>query len=76
MVAIGLTFDTGALIALERRKSRMLGVLAVAARRSLRITVPTPVVAEWWRGGSKTTFLAMFDLEPLSDRVAKAAGEA
>jgi predicted nucleic acid-binding protein len=72
----GLTFDTGALIALERRKSRMLGVLAFATARRLRITVPTPVLAEWWRTSSQRSLLAMFDTEPLSDAVAKAAGEA
>jgi hypothetical protein len=73
---VGLTFDTGALIALERRKGRMLGVLALATQKGLRITIPTPVLTEWWRTGTSSSLLLMMDVEPLSDRLAKAAGEA
>jgi hypothetical protein len=46
----GLTFDTGALIALEGRRSRIAEVLAAARTMRVPITVPTVVVAEWWRG--------------------------
>jgi hypothetical protein len=41
----GLTFDTGALIALERRKQSMVHVYTTAQRAGVRITVPTVVLA-------------------------------
>ena len=75
---LGLTFDTGALIALERRAARMGKVLYEARERRLRITVPSPVLTEWWRGSSRRRddIRESFDLEPLGERVAKLAGEA
>jgi predicted nucleic acid-binding protein len=51
-VSAGLTFDTGALIGLERRHQRIARVYATAVADGLRITVPAVVVAEWWRGRS------------------------
>ncbi len=74
----GLTFDTGALIALERRDARLGRVLALATREFRRITVPTPVLAEWWRGDSRRRqeILACVDVEPLDEHLAKLAGEA
>jgi predicted nucleic acid-binding protein len=74
----GLTFDAGALIALERRAARMGKVLYEARERRLRITVPSPVVTEWWRGSSRKRddIRECFDLEPLGEKVAKLAGEA
>lgn len=74
----GLTFDTGALIALERRRPRMQAILAYATLSSQRITVPAPVVGEWWRGHSplRDLLLAGVDVEPLTESLAKAAGEA
>ena len=75
---MGLTFDTGALIALERRDVRMRKVLDTALAGRVAITVPAAVVAEWWR--ARTTradgILAMFTLEDLTERLAKLAGEA
>jgi len=74
----GLTFDTGALIALERRHARIAKVLATATADDLRITVPAVVLAEWWRGPSKmrAQILAVVDVEPVDGELAKAAGEA
>ncbi|HEX2674734.1 MAG TPA: PIN domain-containing protein [Polyangiaceae bacterium] len=43
-------FDTGALIAAERRKERAVRFLQLAHAGRARILVPLPVVAEWWRG--------------------------
>ena len=73
-----LTFDTGALIALERRSMRMKSVVDAARLRQARITVPSPAIAEWWRGNSTVRRMvrAMIDVEPLDERVAKLAGEA
>jgi predicted nucleic acid-binding protein len=74
----GLTFDTGALIALERRKLRMRQVLERARERDQAITVPADVVAEWWRGATdvRKAILDSVDVEPLTLRLAQLAGEA
>jgi predicted nucleic acid-binding protein len=74
----GLTFDTGALIGLERRHHRIRRVFVTALRDNVRITVPSPILTEWWRG--RTDFaenvLAAVDVEPVDEGLAKAAGEA
>jgi predicted nucleic acid-binding protein len=73
----GLTFDTGALIALERRSQRMTDVFRRATERGVRITVPAAVVTEWWRGQRRRLFqdlLASFEIEPLDPRLAQTAG--
>ena len=75
---MGLTFDTGALIALERRDVRMRKVLDTALAGRVVITVPTAVVCEWWRARSPRheAILAMFTIEELDERLARLAGEA
>ena len=45
----GITLDTGALIAIERRKQRGTQLLELARQRLAVLAVPVPVVAEWWR---------------------------
>src|SRR5689334_18548359 len=76
----GITFDTGALIALERRHHRMRKVFATAVSAGFVITVPTVVVTEWWRAGrrekERSAILRSVRVEPLFDRVARLAGEA
>jgi len=74
----GITFDTGALIALERRSARARKILERATELKVRITVPSAVVSEWWRGRSdlRDAIVAAVRVEPLSERVAKIAGEA
>jgi hypothetical protein len=74
---MGITLDTGALIALERRSHRMWKIVDTTAA-GIVITVPSAVVAEWWRGGGRRLegILGMFDVEPLSERLAKLTGEA
>jgi predicted nucleic acid-binding protein len=74
----GMTFDTGMLIALERRSDRARKVVQLASETRIRITVPAAVVAEWWRGRSdrRESILGAVHVEPLADRVARAAGEA
>jgi hypothetical protein len=74
----GLTFDAGALMALERRQASIAAVLALATKRGRTITVPAAVVVEWWRGRTdgRDDILAMVDVEPLDDELAKLAGEA
>lgn len=74
----GLTLDTGALVALERRRQRMRRVLAVAVRDNMRVSVPAAVVTEWWRRRSDLAedILASVDVEPMDEELAKSAGEA
>lgn len=73
-----LTFDTGALIALERRKQRMTDVYVRARQRRVPITVPSVAVAEWWRGRTdvRIRILAGVLVEPLDDLLACLAGDA
>ncbi len=74
----GITLDTGALIALERRKERMRSVWTAAIRKGVDITVPAPVIAEWWRGPSPNMndVLDALVVEPLDLALAKLAGGA
>ena len=70
----GVTFDTGALIALERRKASALALLRVCRQSRAVITIPAAVVAEWWRG-THAVLLDAAILEPLTPALARAAGE-
>jgi len=74
----GLTFDTGALIGLERRRQRIGNVYRRAVERSIPVTVPSIVIAEWWRGRSdaRKTIVEGLRVEPLEGDLAKLAGEA
>lgn len=69
----GVTFDTGVLIALERRKASALALLRACRLARARITIPAAVVAEWWRG-AHPSLLEAGTLEPLSPELAKYAG--
>jgi predicted nucleic acid-binding protein len=73
-----LTLDTGALIAIERRKRRALLLLDSAQQGATSLVAPVPVVTEWWRGRTDVRELILDSVEvaPLSVGVAKAAGEA
>lgn len=73
-----VTFDTGALIALERRDARMRAVLRGAIHAGITVVVPTVVLGEWWRGRSdlRDDIVASASIEPLSESLAKRAGEA
>jgi len=77
---MGLTFDTGALIGLERARHSMRRVYATAVINDVPITVPTVVVAEWWRAGIKekdrARILRSVVVEPLTDYIARLAGVA
>ncbi len=74
-----ITLDTGALIALERRGARILRIVDAAAQSNTRITVPTVVVAEWWRGRPSKRMARLLEgvyIEPLDLRLAQIAGDA
>ena len=72
------TFDTGMLIALERRKARAVEALRAIVRRGLLPVVPAVVYVEWWRGRSdiREEILAMVVLEDMPPALCRAAGEA
>ena len=76
----GITFDTGALIGLERRHHAMRKVYATAITNGVPITVPAVVVTEWWRAGlrekERATILRSVRVEPLTDYAARLAGVA
>lgn len=74
----GLTFDTGALIALERRTQRIWEIYRTALQDAVPITVPVAVVIEWWRGrtDARERILAGLRVEPLHLALAQAAGDA
>ena len=77
-MAVGLTFDTGMLIALERRQRRAEAFLVKAREDRIVPVVPADVVTEWWRGRSerRQAILAFVRVEPLTEALAQVAGEA
>jgi predicted nucleic acid-binding protein len=76
----GLTFDTGALIGLERAHHSMRKVYVTAIAHDIPITVPAVVVAEWWRAGFKEKergrILRSVLVEAVTDSIARLAGRA
>jgi predicted nucleic acid-binding protein len=74
----GLTFDTGALIGLERRHQRIARVYRAAVSDGLPVTVPASVIAEWWRGRSDARELVLrgVRVEATTSVLARVAGEA
>jgi len=77
-VIVGLTFDTGALIALERRHQRIARVYATAVASGLPVTVPAVVISEWWRGRSDVRELILrgVRIEDTTAAIGRLAGEA
>lgn len=73
-----LVFDTGALIALERKRRRISEVVLRARELGVPIVVPTVVVGEWWRHRSDLAekILASLVIVDVDVQLAKAAGEA
>jgi predicted nucleic acid-binding protein len=74
----GVTFDAAVLVALERRKQSAWNVYRRVRERGAPITVPAPVVGEWWRGRTdlRDAIRLSVRVEPLTDTIARLAGEA
>ena len=74
----GITFDTGALIALERRTKRMWAVYDTARDDGVFATVPAVVIAEWWHGrtDARERILGGVRIEHADTALMKTAGEA
>ena len=74
----GVTYDTGALIAADRNDRRMWALHAGFLALEVSPIVPTPVLAEAWRGGSRhanlARFLALCTTEALTEEQAEAVG--
>jgi predicted nucleic acid-binding protein len=72
------TFDTGMLIALERRKPRATEALRAIVRRGILPVVPAVAYVEWWRGRSdiREAIVAMVHVEDMPASLCRAAGEA
>ncbi len=72
------TFDTGMLIALERRQQSALITFQNILRRGHIPTLPAVALAEWWRGRTRLrhALLASLIVEAPTEAVCKAAGEA
>jgi predicted nucleic acid-binding protein len=69
-----VTFDSGVLIALERRHAGALALLRACRISRASITIPAAVVAEWWRG-THSALLETGSLEALTPQLARRAGE-
>lgn len=72
------TFDTGMLIALERRKQRATEAFRNIVRRGFLPIVPAVVYVEWWRGRSdvREEILAAVVVEDMPPSLCRAAGQA
>ena len=78
-MSIGVTYDTGALVALDRNERWMWLRHSALTEQDVIPTVPAPVLAEAWRGGPRqarlANALAFCRIEVLSERQARAVGE-
>lgn len=76
MTGPAITFDAGALIALERRKERAMKVYKHARDRGLVVATPNVTIAEWWRGRTERRDAVLHGIlvEPATDDVMKLAG--
>jgi hypothetical protein len=72
----GLTLDSGALIAFEKRSARMLAIFKTALLDGAVMTVPTAVLAQVHRGNSPliARMLQACELEDLTPALARRVG--
>jgi len=75
---MGITYDTGVLVAADRGDRRMWARhRALLSARNVP-TVPAPVLAQGWRGGGRQALLARLlrgcVIEPLGDQQARSVG--
>lgn len=74
---MGITYDTGALLAAERNQRSIWALHAQALRRGHLPVVPAPVLAQSWRGGPQANlsrFLKGCVIEILDETLARSAG--
>ncbi len=66
----GITFDAGGLIALDRNDRRVLTLLARAAERQMRITIPATALAQAMRNPARQSRLSRFVRQAGTDLIA------
>jgi predicted nucleic acid-binding protein len=66
----GITFDAGGLIALDRSDRRVVALLARAAERGMRITIPATALAQAIRYPARQARLSRLIRQPGTDLVA------
>ncbi len=77
----GATLDSGALIAFERAKRKVVILVARALERGDVLAVPAGVVAQVWRDGTRQVRLVrllasgVIEVVPLDDPTARAVGQ-
>jgi predicted nucleic acid-binding protein len=78
-VRVGLTYDTGALLAAEAGRRQVWVLHEQAMNERVRPTVPAAVLAQAWRGGPQpllSRLLRGCTVEALTEQAARAAGAA
>ncbi len=73
----GLIYDAGALVAAERSDHKVWAMHIEALEHDVRPIVPTPVLAQVWRGGPQPNLSRLLkgcDIEPFSEESARACG--
>jgi predicted nucleic acid-binding protein len=77
---VRIVFDTGALIALERRQKTAMELVRIASEDGDTLIAPAAAVAEWWRAGKREKerekILRAFKFETPDLWTAKMAGAA
>lgn len=75
---MGVTYDTGALVAAERNDRRMWALHAGFLAEEVVPVVPAPALAEAWRGGTRQAslarLLALCVVEPMTEEQARTVG--
>jgi hypothetical protein len=76
---MGVTYDAGALVAADRGERKMWARHRALLELRQVPTVPAPVVAQGWRGGSRQAHLSRLlvgcNVEELDDHQARLVGE-
>jgi len=65
----GITFDAGGLIALDRNDRRVVTLIARAAERGLRITIPATALAQAMRNAARQVRLSRLIRQATTDLV-------
>lgn len=77
---VGLTFDTGALLGIERNTGRMRSLVELIHTEAIPVVIPANVLAQAWRDGSRQARMAhllhddLVDIVPLTAARARAVG--
>lgn len=76
---MGITYDTGALVAAEASRVDIWALHRDALRHEIRPVVPAVVLGQAWRGGPQAQLSRLLrgcEIEPVSEVLAREAGRA